>query len=76
MKDPELVKNEKFYTRWAIGLTLVLIVIWPGIMFSTGYVYSLSFFKGWIMVAFGWLILAALFIIIQPLVELYKEYKK
>ncbi|MFC3884472.1 hypothetical protein ACFOU2_13550 [Bacillus songklensis] len=75
MNDQELMKDTKLYTRWAIALSLVLVVIWPGIMFSTGYIYSLQFFKGWVCLAFGWLIIAALFITIRPLIELYKEYK-
>jgi uncharacterized membrane protein YhdT len=76
MNDLELKKQTKLYTRWAFGLSLVLVVIWPGIMFSTGYIYSLSFFKGWVSLAFGWLVFAALFITIRPLIELYKEYRQ
>ncbi|MBT2649151.1 hypothetical protein J7E52_20985 [Bacillus sp. ISL-34] len=76
MKDQQLIKETKLYTRWALGLSLALIVIWPGIMFLTGYVYSLNFFKGWVCLAFVWLAVAALFITIRPMIELYKEYKK
>jgi ABC-type Fe3+ transport system permease subunit len=76
MNNQELIKETKLYTRWAMGLSLVLVVIWPGIMFATGYVYSLKFFEGWLLLAFVWLILAALFITIRPLFELYKEYKR
>lgn len=74
--DQQLVKDTKFYTKWAFFLSLILVVIWPGIMFLTGYVYSLLFFMSWIILAFGWMILAALFITIRPLIELYKEYKE
>ncbi|MDN3014632.1 hypothetical protein PH210_00255 [Paenibacillus sp. BSR1-1] len=76
MNDLELKKQTKLYTRWALGLSLVLVVIWPGIMFSTGYIYSLTFFTGWVYLAFGWLVFAALFITIRPFIELYKEYKR
>ena len=76
MNDKDLIKDTKLYTRWAISLSFVLIVLWPGIMFTTGYVYSLQFFRGWVIVAFVWLVFAALFITIRPLVELFKEYKK
>jgi uncharacterized membrane protein YhdT len=76
MEDQQLIKDTKLYARWASCLSLVLIVIWPGIMFLTGYVYSLQFFKGWVVLAFGWMVLAALFITIRPLIELYKEYKQ
>jgi hypothetical protein len=45
-------------------------------MFATGYVYSLSFFKAWVALALGWMIVAAVFITIRPLIELYREYKR
>lgn len=76
MNEKDLIKDTKLYTRWALGLSLVLVVIWPGIMFSTGYVYSLQFFECWVFLALGWLIIAALFITIRPLIELFKEYKR
>ncbi|MDN4071873.1 hypothetical protein [Fictibacillus terranigra] len=74
--EDQLIRDTKLYTRWAIGLSLVLIAILPGIMFLTGYVYSVTFFKGWVCLAFVWLTIGALFITIRPMIELYKEYKK
>jgi hypothetical protein len=76
MEDQKLVQETRFYTRWAILLSLVLVVIWPGVMFLSGYVFSLSFFKGWVIFAFGWLVCAALFITVRPLIEIYAEYKR
>ncbi|TWI59770.1 hypothetical protein IQ10_00191 [Halalkalibacter nanhaiisediminis] len=76
MDEKQLMKDTKLCTRWAIGLSLVLVVIWPGIMFSTGYVYSLQFFKGWFYLSFSWLVIAALFITTRPLIEFFKDSKK
>jgi hypothetical protein len=76
MKDQRLANETRLYTRLATGLTLVLIVIWPGIMFATGFVYSLTYFKAWVVLAFGWMLTAAVFITIRPLIELYREYKR
>lgn len=76
MKDQQLNRDAKLCTRWAIGLTIVFIFIWPGVMFLTGYHYSLTFFKGWTYLAFGWLIVAGVFITIRPLVEFYKGSKE
>ncbi len=73
MEDLELKRDAKICTRWALGLTAILIFAWPGTMFLTGYHYSLQFFKVWTYLAFGWLIIAGLFISIRPLVEFYKE---
>jgi hypothetical protein len=76
MEEQQLNRDAKLCTRWALGLTIVLIFVWPGIMFITGYNYSLQFFKGWTYLAFTWLIIAGLFISIRPLVEFYKESKR
>ncbi|HZG71635.1 MAG TPA: hypothetical protein VEY51_08855 [Chondromyces sp.] len=76
MKDRQLSRDVKLCTRWALGLTIALIVVWPGTMFLTGYDYSLQFFKGWTYLALGWLIVAGLFIIVRPLIDFYKEGKR
>ncbi|MBM7703501.1 hypothetical protein [Metabacillus iocasae] len=69
----QLNKDAIMCTRWALGLTLVFIILWPGIMFLTGYQYSLSFFTGWTYVAFGWLVIAGVVITIRPIVEMLKS---
>ncbi|WP_163538587.1 hypothetical protein [Gracilibacillus sp. YIM 98692] len=74
--NKQLVKDAKMCTRWAFGLTFVFIILFPGIMFVTGYNYSLSFFKGWSYLAFTWLIIAGLYIAIRPWVELYLDKKR
>lgn len=76
MGDNQLLKDAKMCTRWALGLTFILILAFPGIMFLTGYSYSLQFFKGWTYLAFGWLIIAGLYISIRPWVEYYLERKQ
>ncbi|WP_226584296.1 hypothetical protein [Halobacillus litoralis] len=70
--EHQLNKDAKLCTRWALGLTVLFIVIFPGVMFLTGYNYSLSFFKGWTYLSFGWLIIAGLFIASRPIVEFVK----
>ncbi|ARK32765.1 hypothetical protein [Halalkalibacter krulwichiae] len=76
MDEKQLIKDTKLCTRWAIGLSLVLVVIWPGIMFTTGYVYSEQFLTGWFYLSFAWLVVAALFIVTRPLIEFYKDAKE
>ncbi|ARI78707.1 hypothetical protein [Halobacillus mangrovi] len=70
--EQQLNRDAKICTRWAFGLTLIFIVIFPGVMFITGYNYSLSFFKGWTYLSFGWLIIAGFFIAFRPVVEFMK----
>lgn len=76
MDEKQLIRDTKICTRWALGLTAVLIIIWPGIMFATGYVYSLSFFKGWYYLSLAWLIIAGIFITTKPLLELLRPETK
>lgn len=73
MEKQPINKDAKLCIQWAIGLTVILIIVWPGIMFITGYQYSLSFFKGWTVLAFVWLMVAGIFITIRPLMELFKK---
>lgn len=68
--NEQLDKDAKLCVRWAIGLTTLFIIIFPGIMFITGYQYSLTFFKGWTYVSLGWLIIAGLFIAVRPIIEM------
>ncbi|MCA1010604.1 hypothetical protein [Halobacillus halophilus] len=74
MKENEhqLDKDAKLCRRWAFGLTALFIVAFPGIMFITGYNYSLEFFKGWTYLSFSWLIIAGLYIAFRPVVEYMK----
>ncbi|MGE1112359.1 hypothetical protein ACQJ0K_11445 [Priestia megaterium] len=76
--DPEqqLNKDPKLCTRWALGLTFLFVLLFPGVMFLTGYQYTLSFFKGWTYFAFGWLIIAGICIIVGPVVEFVREKKE
>lgn len=76
MNDKQLLRDVKLCTRWALGLSLVLVVIWPGIMFTTGYVYSLEFFKGWVFLSFIWLVVGGAFIIIRPIFDWYQDKKE
>lgn len=73
--ERQLSKDAVICTRWALSLTAVFIVIFPGIMFLTGYQYSLEFFKGWTYLSFGWLIIAGLMITLRPVIELVRDRK-
>lgn len=72
MDEKQLLKDAKTCKRWALSLTFLLIILWPGVMFITGYEYSLAFFKGWTALAFGWLIVAGVFITTLPIIEAKK----
>lgn len=76
MDEKQLMKDARTCKRWALSLTVVLIILWPGVMFATGYEYSLAFFKAWTTLAFVWLIAAGIFITILPILEANKEKKQ
>ncbi|WP_368505279.1 hypothetical protein AB3N04_06455 [Alkalihalophilus sp. As8PL] len=76
MDDKQLIKDAKLCTRWALGLTFVFIFAFPGIMFLTGYNYTLQFFQGWTYLAFAWLVIAGVYTIIRPWVEYFIEKKQ
>jgi polyferredoxin len=73
MEKQQINKEAKLCIQWAIGLTVILIFVFPGIMFITGYQYSLQFFKGWTLLAYVWLMVAGFFITVRPLIELFKK---
>ncbi|ODV95730.1 hypothetical protein PACTADRAFT_2044 [Pachysolen tannophilus NRRL Y-2460] len=54
-------------TAWVIFFILIFIVPMP--MYGQSYVFTKSFFRGWIIVIMIWLIIAALYITIFPVYE-------
>ena len=48
------------------------LIIFPLPLYGSGYVFSRSFFTGWVVVMFFWAFLALLIITIVPLYEGYK----
>lgn len=76
MNDKQLIKDAKLCTRWALALTFILIFAFPGVMFVTGYNYSLQFFKGWTYLAFIWLVTAGIYTAARPWVEYFLEKKR
>jgi urea-proton symporter len=39
----------------AAFLTIALLVLWPMPMYGTGYIFSLKFFTGWVVVGIMWI---------------------
>lgn len=56
-------------------LTLILLICWPIPLIATQYVFSQAFFSFWIVLALSWAILAALFIILMPIIEARSEIR-
>jgi nucleotide-binding universal stress UspA family protein len=64
-----LKKSAQFSYKYAIALTLALVVAWPLPLYFSGYVFSLSMYHAWVGIAFVWAVCAAAAVILLPLVE-------
>ncbi|CAF3914329.1 unnamed protein product [Rotaria sp. Silwood1] len=56
----------------AIILTLCFVTIWPWSMYGSSYVFSKSFFIGWIFLGILWMIISFCIVGIYPLIEGYE----
>ncbi len=48
-------------------MAIALLVLWPMPMFGSGYIFSKSFFKGWVVVGIIWIFISSLIVNIFPL---------
>lgn len=70
--DEEEVKLNQaaFYARTiTVGMAICLLVLWPIPMYATSYVFSKSFFTGWVVVGILWLFFTAFGVVIFPVYE-------
>lgn len=67
--DNQLKRDARFTYRYAIALSLVLVVVWPLPLYFSGYVFSLFVYSIWVGLAFAWASIAAGIIILFPLIE-------
>lgn len=68
--DPILVKKaEKIATIANVVFLLVAILLVPFTLFGTEYIFSKSFFTGWVVVSFIWVWCSMIICVIYPIVE-------
>jgi SSS family transporter len=67
--EDQLKRDARFTYRYAIALSLILVVVWPLPLYFSGYVFSLSIYTLWVGLAFAWTGIAAGVIIFLPLIE-------
>jgi nucleotide-binding universal stress UspA family protein len=67
--DNQLKRDARFTYRYAIALSLVLVVVWPLPLYFSGYVFSMFVYSLWVGLAFAWASIAAGIIILLPLIE-------
>jgi len=57
-------------------LTIICVVIWPLPLYFSGYVFDISFFGFWVMIAVVWVSCAAAVIIFMPIIEARHGFAK
>jgi nucleotide-binding universal stress UspA family protein len=65
----QLKRDARFTYRYAIALSLVLVVVWPLPLYFSGYVFSLYTYSLWVGLAFAWASIDACVIVLLPLIE-------
>lgn len=69
LKEEEklLRRASRIASYLSIFFVLSFIILWPMPMYGTGYIFSKSFFTGWIVVLIIWIFFTAISVIIFPL---------
>jgi len=68
--DDQLLLRARKWALWAsILMTLCFLILWPVPMYATSYVFSVPFFRGWVVVLFLWAFYAAATIMLLPIWE-------
>jgi len=64
-----LSKIARFGYRYAIFISLILVVVWPLPLYFSGYIFSYPIYFLWVIIALVWSSAAAAVIIFTPLIE-------
>ena len=65
----KLQRAAKIARSLTVFLTISLLVLWPMPMYGSGYIFSKSFFTGWVSVGILWLFCSAFCVGLYPLWE-------
>ena len=69
VEQAKLFRASKIAKITTATMTLVLLVLWPMPLYGTGYIFSLSFFSGWVVVGIIWLMCSTMAVGVYPLWE-------
>lgn len=68
-EQTKLLRASKIAKYTTATMTIVLLVLWPMPLYGTGYIFSQSFFSGWVIVGIIWLLCSTLAVGVYPLWE-------
>jgi len=76
--DPQMLKDSlRFISRWGVGFSVVMVIIWPLLSLPAGCgasgvecgVFSKDYFILWVSIAIAWGIVATVVIVVMPIWE-------
>jgi hypothetical protein len=68
-EQTKLLRASKIAKITTASMTLILLILWPMPLYGTGYIFSQSFFSGWVIVGIIWLMCSTLAVGVYPLWE-------
>lgn len=69
VEQAKLFRASKIAKITTATMTLVLLVLWPMPLYGSGYIFSQSFFSGWVIVGIIWLLCSTMAVGVYPLWE-------
>ena len=68
-EQTKLLRASKIAKSTTAAMTLILLILWPMPLYGTGYIFSPSFFAGWVVVGIIWLLCSTMAVGVYPLWE-------
>ncbi|KAF2258220.1 Na+/solute symporter [Lojkania enalia] len=68
-EQAKLFRASKIAKTTTATMTIILLVLWPMPLYGTGYIFSQSFFTGWVVVGIIWLLCSTMAVGVYPLWE-------
>ncbi|CAN9213510.1 unnamed protein product [Alternaria alternata] len=68
-EQAKLFRASKIAKITTATMTLVLLILWPMPLYGSGYIFSQSFFSGWVIVGIIWLMCSTMAVGVYPLWE-------
>lgn len=68
-EQAKLFRASKIAKITTATMTIILLILWPMPLYGTGYIFSESFFSGWVIVGIIWLLCSTMAVGVYPLWE-------
>jgi hypothetical protein len=68
-EQKKLLRASKIAKYTTAAMTLILLILWPMPLYGSGYIFTPSFFAGWVVVGIIWLMCSTMAVGVYPLWE-------